>query len=58
MIEVVGKFDLVCDVYGNEGRIAHNYHYHKTIPSKGMFRNTIEENQKEKDEGIIKVKDI
>jgi hypothetical protein len=48
----------VCDVYGKEGCIAHNYHYHKTIPSRGMFRNIVEENQKKKDEGVVEVEDI
>jgi hypothetical protein len=58
MMEVVGNFDLVCDVNGKEGRITHNYHYHKTIPSRGMFWNIVEENQKEKDEGVVEVEDI
>lgn len=54
IIEVVGNFDLVCDVYGKEGCIAHNYHYHKTIPSRGMFRNIVEENQKKKMRELLK----
>jgi hypothetical protein len=44
----------VCDVYGKEGCIAHNYHYHKTIPSRGMFRNIVEENQKKKMRELLK----
>jgi hypothetical protein len=53
---VVGNFDLVCGVYGKEGRIAHNYHYHKIIPSRGMFRrNIVEDNQKEKNERVVEV---
>lgn len=58
MIEIVRKFDLVCDVYGKEGHITHNYHYHKTIPSRGMFRNIVEKNKKEKDKGVVEVEDI